>query len=74
MCVCVVAEGLSRPHSSADGWSNPDLSASPAGCEHTIPGHSTEGAGQGGGERETQPHTGTYHSYYLTNHMYVMSS
>lgn len=62
--MCVVAEGLSRPRGRADGWSDPDLSVTPAGCKRTIPGHPTEGAAQGRGERETQPHTGIYYSYY----------
>lgn len=53
VCLCAVAEGLSRPHSSADGWSDPDLSTTPEGCEREIPGHPTKGAGQDGGERET---------------------
>lgn len=61
--VCVVAEGLSRPHSTADGWSDPDLSATSAWCECTILGRPAEGAAQGGGERETQPHKGNHLSY-----------
>ncbi len=60
--MCVVAEGLSRTRRSAYGWGDPDVSVTPAGCEHTISEQPAERAGQGGGERETQPRTGMYYS------------
>ena len=62
VCVCVVAAGLCGPHSGADGRSDPDLGATPAGRERAIPGHPAEGAGQGGGQRETRTHTGAHYS------------
>jgi len=66
LCVCAVAQGLSRPLSGADGWRDPDLSATSAGCERAISVHRIGGAGQGGGRRKTQPHTGTCYSILLT--------
>lgn len=58
-CLFDVAAGLSRPYSNANGWNNLDFSAPPAGCECTISGLRTHGAGQDGKQRETQPRTGT---------------
>lgn len=58
--VLVVAEGLSGPHGSPDGWPNPDCGAAWARLECPVPGHPAGGAGAGGGEGTAQPHTGCY--------------
>lgn len=69
VCVCGIAEGLSQPRSSADGWRDPDLSAAPARCERTLPRHPAERAGEDGGARKTQPHAGSLLLLLLTtNH------
>lgn len=46
LCVCMVAEGLSGRRRGADGWSDHDLGAAPAGGKRAIPGRRTEGAGK----------------------------
>lgn len=58
--VLVVAEGLSGPHGSPDGWPNPVCGAAWARRECPVPGHPADGAGAGWGEGTTQPHTGCY--------------
>lgn len=46
LCVCMAAEGLSRGRGGADGWSDHDLGAAPAGSKRAIPGRRSEGAGK----------------------------
>lgn len=60
LLVLVVAEGLSGPHGSPDGWPNPDCGAAWARLECPVPGHPADGAGAGGGEGTAQSHTGCY--------------
>lgn len=54
MCLSwMVAEGLSGPHGSPDGWPHPDCCAASAGVECAVPGHPADGVGAGGGEGTT---------------------
>lgn len=46
LCVCMAAEELSGRRRGADGRSDHDLGAAPAGGKRAIPGRRTEGAGK----------------------------